>query len=382
MKEPRRCFSSRAIGVALLLALLIPSSAAHADFKLEPAYPAVSLKGPAAAQGAVIWNHGINFLYGSEASESAVPIFVTLLRDGGFDVFRLIRPRASEEPRSSAAELAATAKRLKAQGYAKIVLAGQSGGGWLSLMAASRSDDIHAVIANAPAYYGTDRPTYLKNGFILADHLDDIRHGRIMISYFSDDPYDPGGRGAKAEEKLTSHDVEHLVIDRPEGITGHLGGDSGLFMRRFGGCILAVAGDGPMPTRAGCESSWGRAPSIELKLPADLVIAAPKGDGTPVEPFLGKWYGYYDNGRELMLVVERVDGAEVEAVYAVGPAPDQSIKSAIKRRHGRLVDRRLVFAEQGESTLSYALRENDTLAARWIAADESSHLETVLRRVP
>lgn len=236
----------------ILLAASLSGGAARADFPMAPAYPAAALKGPRDAKGAVIWNHGINFLYGSEASAAPVPILMTAFRDAGWDVFRLLRPRMSEEPRGSAAEIAAAAQRLKQQGYARIVLAGQSGGAWLSLMAASRSGDVDAVIANAPAYYGTDHPTYYKNSFILLDYIDDIRRGRIMISYFSADPYDPGGRGAKSEEILAKHGVPHLIIDRPEGLSGHNAGNSDLFLRRFGACALAVAGDGPMPTRESC----------------------------------------------------------------------------------------------------------------------------------
>src|SRR5690242_18267816 len=161
----------------ILLAALLPAGA-RADFPLEPAYPGAPLKGPTGAKGVVVWNHGINFLFGREASATPVPILMTAFRDAGWDVFRLLRPRMSEEPRGSAAEVAAAAHRLKQQGYARVVLAGQSGGAWLSLMAASRNDDIDAVIANAPAYYGTDHPSYFKNSFILLDHIGDIRRRR------------------------------------------------------------------------------------------------------------------------------------------------------------------------------------------------------------
>jgi dienelactone hydrolase len=363
----------------ILLAALLPVGAARAQFPLEPAYPATSLKGPQGAKGAVIWNHGINFLYGSDASAAPVPILMTVFRDAGWDVFRLPRPRMSEEPRGSAAEVAAAAHRLKQQGYARIVLAGQSGGAWLSLMAAGRSEDIDAVIANAPAYYGTDRPTYLKNSYILLDHIGDIRGGRIMISYFADDPYDPGGRGAQSDEILGKHDVPHLVIDQPEGFSGHNAGDTGLFLRRFGACMLAVAGDGPMPTRESCDSGWGRAPSAAMTLPPGLTVAV--AGGGPADPFLGKWYGWYPNGREVMLVIERAAAAEVDAVYVTGDGPDPAWKAGVTHRKGRIVDGKLVFEEKGLSTLRYSPGQDGSLAAQWIAADGVSSLEATLHRV-
>jgi hypothetical protein len=365
--------------ILLVLALAPPRGAAGAEFTLEPAYPAQALRGPLDANGAVIWNHGINFLYGAEAAAAPVPILMSVFRDAGWDVFRLLRPRMSEEPRGSAAEIAATVRRLTERGYAKVVLAGQSGGAWLALMAASRSADIHAVIANAPAYYGTDHPTYLKNSYILLDHLNDIRRGRIMISYFSDDPFDPGGRGEKSAAILAAHDVPHLVIDRPDELAGHNAGDSALFLRRFGACVLAVAGDGPMPSRAECASDWGRAPSAALKLPSGLAAALPGGG--PADRFLGKWYGWYPNGREAMLVIERVSGVEVEAVYAYGAGPDPAWKAGFTYRKGHLVEDTLVFEEQGQSTLRYALRPDGALAAQWTAADGIASLAATLHRV-
>ena len=54
--------------LVLVPALLLGALSARAEFQLEPAYPETPLAGPDAAKGAVIWNHGINFLYGVEAS--------------------------------------------------------------------------------------------------------------------------------------------------------------------------------------------------------------------------------------------------------------------------------------------------------------------------
>jgi len=354
--------------------------AAAGNFALEPAYPATPLLGPDGAEGAVIWNHGINFLYGTEGAAAPLPVFLTLFRGAGWDVFRLLRPRMSEEPRGAAAALAATAARLKRQGYGRIVLAGQSGGAWLSLMAAGESDDIHAVIADAPAYYGTDHPIYLKNGFVLLDHIGAIRRGRIMISYFKDDPYDPGDRGPRSEALLAAHGVPHLIIDQPDGFSGHGAASTALFQRRFGACMLAVAGDGPMPSAAGCDSDWGRAPSAELPVPAKLVLAAP--DGGPADPFLGKWYGCYSNGRELMLAIEHADGTAVDALYIIGPGLDPGQQPAATAHVGRVVGDALVFEERGKSTLRFDLRSDGMLDTLWIAADGAARLNATLHRLP
>ena len=174
--------------------------------------------------------------------------------------------------------------------------------------------------------------------------------------------------------------MPHLVIDRPEGFSGPFRGNTGLFLRRFGACLLAVAGDGPMPTRAGCESDWGRAPSAALPLPPDLALAEPGGG--PADPFLGKWYGYYPDGRELMLAIERAAGSEVEALYAVGAGPYSGQNPAATSRTGRVAADALVFEEKGRSTLRFALNPDGRLDALWIAADGGSRLDATLHRLP
>lgn len=364
---------------ALLLSLAAPGLAAAEDFALVPAYPAQPNAGPAAAKGAVIWNHGVNFLYGTEGADAPLPVFLRLFRSSGWDVFRLLRPRMAEEQRFSSAQIVKTAHRLKQQGYRRIVLAGQSGGAWLSLMAAGRSDDIHAVIADAPAWYGTDHPTYLMNGFVLLDYIDAIRRGRIMIGYFKDDPYDPGGRAKKSAELLAAHGVPHIVLDRPPGFSGHFSGNTGRFLRRFGACLLQVAGDGPMPTPASCDSGWGAAPSAALPVPPQLKPAMPSGG--PSDRFLGKWYGTYPNGREVMLAIERAQAGSVEAAYIVGPGLTANLKPAVMQRSGRVTDGVLVFEGTGLSTLRFTQRADGGLDCTWISVDRRAHLAAVLRRV-
>jgi dienelactone hydrolase len=363
----------------VLFSLALPRPAAADEFSLIPAYPQTPLRGPETAKGAVIWNHGVNFLYGAEASTSPIAPYLTLFRDAGWDVFRLLRPRMSEEPNTSSDEVAATAERLKRQGYRRIVLAGQSGGAWLSLMAAGKSAAIHAVIADAPAWYGTDFPSYLRNRFILLHYIDGIRRGRIMISYFKGDPYDPGGRGPRSAALLAAHHVPHLVLDEPQGFTGHFGGMTALYVRRFGACLLAVAGTGPMPTLQSCDSGWGRTPSAALPVPPHLALAKPSGG--PADPFLGKWYGYYGNGREVMLAVERVDRTAVDALYIIGPGLTPALKPAVSQRHGRIAGGALVFATKGRASLRFTRRADGALDALWTAADGDATLSAALHRV-
>jgi hypothetical protein len=82
-----------------------------------------------------------------------------------------------------------------------------------------------------------------------------------------------------------------------------------------------------------------------------------------------------------MLMIEGVAGEEVTALYLIGPTPDHRFKSDTSHRRGRVSEGVLLFAEAGKPTLRYALRPDGRIDARWTAADGSSHLDTILRRL-
>ena len=242
----------------LCLAAALPALVACArpgDLQLVPASEQ-PLRGPAVAQGALIWSHGINAKGGREARLAPTAAFVQRFARDGWDIFRFNRERSAENPQRTAAALVDYAAQLKRRGYARIVLAGQSAGAWISLMAAGESADIDLVIANAPAYYGTlldgGMRYFRMNASVLYYHLERIRRGRIVVAYFEDDPFDPGGRGRATEQILSADRVEHLVIDAPPGLDGHIAGSSIAFAARYAGCLVAIAEGAPMRPEAAC----------------------------------------------------------------------------------------------------------------------------------
>lgn len=114
---------------AAFVIVALAAGTALADTRFGPGYPDRALLGPQAAQGAVIWNHGTTSYFAArDPSQNPIPVFVTLLRDAGWDIFRLDRPPQGEAPDVSSAALLSGIAGLKAQGYRKIVLAGQSAG--------------------------------------------------------------------------------------------------------------------------------------------------------------------------------------------------------------------------------------------------------------
>jgi len=373
----------RTFWLGLLLAtLLAVQPAIAADMTFKPVANSTP-KGPSEAAGAVIWNHGANSYYGvNDVTSSPPATFVNLLRNQGWDLFRLDRPSTAEELKRSVATLRGHAEDLKRQGYRKVVLAGQSAGAWISVIVAGQSDAVYAVIGNAPAYRGVNWEQKQRNGSELFDNLETIKHGRIMLSFFDNDPYDPGGRGVKTAEILTKAAVPHLVIDLPEGFTGHGAGNGDLFARRFGDCILAMAADGPVPQKGACENAaWGKKPSKDLDIPDSLRVAAPGGKDPAIERYFGKWYGVYPNGREFLFAIEAVNGTEVSGVYISGSMLEGSRGSRSDRK-GQFGSDGLIFKTPGQPTLSYKLREDGKLDARWDAADGKGWLAAVMETLP
>jgi hypothetical protein len=74
-------------------------------------------------------------------------------------------------------------------------------------------------------------------------------------------------------------------------------------------------------------------------------------------------------------------GAEVSAVYAIGPGIDENEPAEWSHRKGRLVDDEFIFEEKGKSTLHFRPRADGGLSATWTSPDGKTSMEGGLRRV-
>jgi dienelactone hydrolase len=371
--------------VGALVALHAPPGSA-AVTRLDVAYPELKLLGPVQAKGAVVWSHGRSI--DAEDSLTPTPYYMATLQEGGWDAFRFNRMRDGDTLQDSARTLVRYVHDLKARGYKKVVLAGQSFGAFLSLMAADGSDEVFAVVATAPAAYGSFSEFYdswRHNASSLYPLLDRVRQARVMLFYFHGDEFDPGGRGDRSREILGKRGLQYLVVDQPRALTGHWAASTGLFTRRYAQCIRDFIELDRVSPDMGCEENWGVRPSAQIPLPPSVhPVAAQTGtgrQGTTTNPFLGKWYGFYPNGREVLLMVEKVTGDEVTAVYALGPGLEPDQKGEWVRRTGHIAGDRLMFREEGRNTLKYRLRNDGRLAATWIGIDGGGMLDATLHRI-
>lgn len=237
---------------ALLLAAALPPAPAAAQIRLVSDTEGYRLLGPAHAEGVVIWSHGRSV--DAEDSRAPTPPYIEDFRQRKWDAFRLNRMRHSDTLAAGAAALAGAARHFKKQGYRRVVLAGQSFGAFLSLMAADASDSIDAVIATAPAAYGPvsgANAHYRLNASRLYPLLKRLRHARTMLFYFQDDAFDPGGRGPRSEVILRQGGTPHLVIDRPPQFSTHWAASTPEFATAFAACITGFVSGNAAPSR--CE---------------------------------------------------------------------------------------------------------------------------------
>lgn len=394
----QRLLSTRLAGLVLAAGLL--ASAPAVALGLDPAFSGPTV-GAADAKGVVIWSHGRSI--NAEDSQSPTPAYLQALRDDGWDVMRFDRLSRGDTLTDSTKRLVEYAAALKHKGYKQVMLAGQSFGAFLSLMAADASTDVDAVLATAPAAYGSFDDffdSWRLNATKLYPLLEGVKRARVMVFYFHGDDFDPGGRGERSRDILAQRGLGHAVVDQPAYLTSHWAASTGLFLRRFGGCIRDFANSDKLTAEMVCQPRWGTMPSAELKLPPDMAdnhapriadVAAPvpptgsgagPDTGKPPHGFRDVWYGFYPNGREVLLGVEAAKGDNLTAVYAIGPSIDNKNEAAWSRRKGRISeDDSFVFEERGKSTLRFRPRQDGGLAATWISADGKTSMTAHLKPI-
>jgi len=256
---PRRVPGARQLPplciAAVIAAAILPLEISAAQAQLVRAQDAASLLGAERAQGVVIWSHGRSLV--QESSLDPTPEYIDAFRAAGWDTFRLNRPSITDTLTASAAALADEAEALKRSGYRRVVLAGQSFGAFISLIAAGHSDAVDTVIGTAPAAYGSAQSNpmgYILNATRLYDLLGAVRRARVALFFFKGDIFDPGGRGPMADQVLAAHGLAHLVVDRPAGLRTHWAGAGAAFAEEFAPCLVAFAAGNGLGDTLDCRN--------------------------------------------------------------------------------------------------------------------------------
>jgi pimeloyl-ACP methyl ester carboxylesterase len=243
LPDPCRLFAQDGRILADPRLVVPPVAGAIGPFRASPFH---LRRGPQAARGVFVWGHGFG---GNDRDYrmAPTPAFASILNDAGWDVLRFDRDPAEDALYTSQPRLVAGLPVLRGLGYRRIILGGQSRGGWQALMAgAERPEGVEAVIATAPAAHGeAERPNNL------AAALEDFRRllaslpaegPRVLIALFDKDPFEPevDRRAALVAEVAAQRSAPLLALWPRDGIGGHGGAYDWRFTRAFGGCVLSL----------------------------------------------------------------------------------------------------------------------------------------------
>lgn len=340
--------------------------------------------GPEKARGLVIWNHGIS---GTAEQFKAPPAMaLRLLHGRGWDIVKLNRNNLGEASRDLSLTRAVERNEAEirdqlARGYRKVVLAGQSFGGYISLETAAGSRDVFGVVAMAPGITsrgGVDRLDTSVTERLIAD----VKARRLALVFPPGDTlFDNRVRGPGALRVLANRPAPYLVIDETAtAISGHGGGTGGRFALRYGRCLadFLSAADSPPPGRVGCSGGQEAAAARDLLMNPWPAAARPPRDGDALAGFLpppgGFWYGLVGE-TVVVVVVLRGEGDALRVLYrAASPRVAGGVHSA------RLEGDELRATLGSGSVPAIALRHTagHALELHWTAADGGRTLRTTL----
>jgi pimeloyl-ACP methyl ester carboxylesterase len=201
--------------------------------------------GPGQARGVLVWAHGRN-ADGSDSRGSQPQSWVRHFNNAGWDVWRFDRAPETDATRAAAGWLREAVATLRARGYGRVAVAGQSRGAWNALQLLDQPGLAEVAIAIAPA--ALPRMDAEAQAAQLAALRGIVARAagasgtRVAVANFREDPFDglPEERAA-ALRGLRERAAAFLLIDRPDGILGHAAGGSRAFAERFGGCLFLFA---------------------------------------------------------------------------------------------------------------------------------------------
>lgn len=198
------------------------------------------LRGPQASKGVIVWSHGRGSDDGRRYPSHP---YIRLLNNGGWDVYMFGRHPNDDSLQIGVAGIRRGMAAIKDSGYKKIVLAGQSRGGWQSLTALAGPIHPFAVLAAAPAAHGSTGSMNLMAQLDQFKSLLDAANNpsvRVGMFLFDKDDFDEdvNKRTNWTRDVLGGKGNPLMLISKPDGITGHGGGNNRLFTERYGQCLV------------------------------------------------------------------------------------------------------------------------------------------------
>ena len=208
--------------------------------------------GPAAARGVVVWAHGYG---GPETDNRGIQpqSLIRPLNNIGYDVVRFDREPMSDARDRAAGWLHDGLQEMRRIGYHSIVAAGQSRGAWNSLQVLDTPGLADVVIAVSPAAHGTGDSTNLTAQYddlrVILAGVPDTRTRVAFVQFSGDTFIGDADRRTRLMQGAAPRLGALLLIDRPEGFSGHGAGGTAAFGQRYGECLMHFALD-PLPPRS------------------------------------------------------------------------------------------------------------------------------------
>lgn len=307
-----------------------PTVTPSTNYWVEDAFTKYPLLGPNFALGLIIWNHPEpwNGIGASFPPVRALEGMAAL----GWDVTRLQRNgrllgdwEAKVDHVNEALGIAI--ENARAQGYQRIILAGQDVGGAFALESAKSFDGIYGVIALAPntgIFWGngklapTGMPTDRDGGVILTRTWEQMEHthpARLMVLFPAADEQVPHERGVIARQILSKRaDLPFMLVDEASQVRTTEGGDTPAF-DAYASCLdLFLSPDlQPKPGEFHCGTD-------EVPTALAQMGVKPKGGES--------WFGYSSRGQTIYL--ELPAGGRGPVTYAWGAGANGKTKPGSK----------------------------------------------------
>ena len=178
-----------------------------------------------------------------------------MLNNAGFDVVRFDRDPGWDHDIDQVAQwLRGGLAELRRQGWRVVVAGGQSRGGWSSLELLRTPGIADAIITTSAAASGQDAGTQILRGeTMLYSLLSELpkQATRVVYIRFMDDPFagDEEKRARRMREMVAPNVGALLLIDRPDGFSGHGGAYRPGSAEKFGVGIARFVMEASRPAR-------------------------------------------------------------------------------------------------------------------------------------
>ena len=344
---------------------------------VEDAFSDYPLLGANFAQGLIIWNHPFPW---NHAGPLVPPIrAMEGMAALGWDIVRLQRNGRIEgpwDPSHVEDVLVQQIAAAKADGYKRIILAGQEVGGGLSLEAGKEIDGLYAIVAFAPntgvAWKGAPRqlvndPTDRNAEAILTHTWDQLEHthaGRLMVLFPDVDEQVPHVRGPTARDILAKRDdLPFLLVDETSQVRTTAGADTPAF-DSYASCLdLFLSPDlTPRPGEFHCGAD-------EIPLALAQMGVKPHGGES--------WFGYSTRGQTIYL--ELPANGRGPVVYGWGVGANGKAKAGFKSLDAKFAGETFTADLTPDQTL-HGVRHG-TLFRLTIDLDDGTRAAVVLHRL-